>query len=103
MRNINTGKLAFKQMENINSFLEFCYSIGVSRAELFQTVDLYEKHNMGQVCPSARSTGRARPAAPENAPAGCAGARSSVAHGRKQGAVLDPRRPQAVGAAQAQL
>lgn len=47
---INTGNLAFKQMENINKFLEAARALGVRAADLFQTVDLYEGANMTQVC-----------------------------------------------------
>ena len=36
-------------MENINSFLEACKKYGVQSQDLFQTVDLYEKENMGSV------------------------------------------------------
>ena len=50
--------MAFKQMENINNFLEFCYSIGVSKTDLFQTVDLYEATNMPQVINGLASVGR---------------------------------------------
>jgi len=47
--NINKTKMAFKQMENINNFLEWTYSIGVNKADLFQTIDLYENQNIVQV------------------------------------------------------
>lgn len=47
---INTGNLAFKQMENINNFIEAARNMGVRPADLFQTVDLYEANNMTQVC-----------------------------------------------------
>eukprot|EP00049_Salpingoeca_infusionum_P017709 m.354076 g.354076 ORF g.354076 m.354076 type:complete len:306 (-) comp16915_c0_seq1:176-1093(-) len=47
---INNSKMAFKQMENINRFLDFCRSQGVGAADLFQTVALYEAENMTQVC-----------------------------------------------------
>jgi len=46
---INSGNLAFKQMENINNFIEAARNIGVRPADLFQTVDLYEANNMTQV------------------------------------------------------
>ena len=36
-------------MENINNFLNFCYSIGVQKSDSFQTIDLYEAQNMQQV------------------------------------------------------
>jgi hypothetical protein len=50
VKKINTGSLAFKQMENINSFLEFARNKGVKANDLFQTVDLYEASNMTQAC-----------------------------------------------------
>ncbi|KAJ3192080.1 Transgelin [Irineochytrium annulatum] len=45
----NTSNLAFKQMENISNFLVAAEKVGVKKAELFQTVDLYEAKNMVQV------------------------------------------------------
>ena len=36
-------------MENINNFLSGAEKLGVPRADLFQTVDLYEKKNALQV------------------------------------------------------
>ncbi|KAJ3110102.1 Muscle-specific protein 20 [Phlyctochytrium bullatum] len=44
-----TSKLPFKQMENISNFLQAAEKLGVKKAELFQTVDLYEAKNMVQV------------------------------------------------------
>eukprot|EP00300_Choanocystis_sp_HF-7_P030167 c38933_g1_i1.p1 GENE.c38933_g1_i1~~c38933_g1_i1.p1 ORF type:complete len:247 (-),score=46.76 c38933_g1_i1:50-760(-) len=46
---INTNKMPFMMMENIGKYLEACERYGVRRAELFQTVDLYEKQNMTAV------------------------------------------------------
>eukprot|EP00055_Hartaetosiga_balthica_P018627 m.134947 g.134947 ORF g.134947 m.134947 type:complete len:308 (+) comp9790_c0_seq1:168-1091(+) len=46
---INDSKMAFKQMENINNFLEACKGFGVRTNDLFQTVALYEAENMVQV------------------------------------------------------
>ena len=46
---VNKRKQAFCMMENINSFLEACKKYGVQSQDLFQTVDLYEKENMGSV------------------------------------------------------
>eukprot|EP01111_Echinosteliopsis_oligospora_P005320 TRINITY_DN185_c0_g1_i1.p1 TRINITY_DN185_c0_g1~~TRINITY_DN185_c0_g1_i1.p1 ORF type:complete len:198 (+),score=75.38 TRINITY_DN185_c0_g1_i1:70-663(+) len=39
----------FVQMENINSYLNFCRSYGIATTDLFQTVDLYEKKNPNAV------------------------------------------------------
>lgn len=47
---INTGKMAFKLMENISNFLEASTRYGVAKTDLFQTVDLYEAENIPQVC-----------------------------------------------------
>ena len=46
---INTGKMAFKLMENISNFLEAATRYGVAKTDLFQTVDLYEAENIPQV------------------------------------------------------
>ena len=46
---INTGKMAFKLMENISKFLEASTRYGVAKTDLFQTVDLYEAENIPQV------------------------------------------------------
>jgi len=46
IRDINTGKLAFKQMENIGNFLTGCEKLGLKRTDLFMTVDLYEAKNI---------------------------------------------------------
>ncbi|KAJ1930603.1 calponin [Tieghemiomyces parasiticus] len=45
----STSTIAFKQMENISNFLKQAEVMGCRRHELFQTVDLYEKKNPGQV------------------------------------------------------
>jgi len=47
-------------MENINNFLNFCYSIGVVKTDTFQTIDLYEEQNMQQVRASAARRRRRR-------------------------------------------
>lgn len=51
------SSMPFVQMENINKFLSFCSQSGVANLSLFQTVDLFENKNMGQVvlCLSALS------------------------------------------------
>jgi Calponin homology (CH) domain len=41
--------MPFVQMENISNFLAFCGSYGLKTHDLFQTVDLFEAKNMGQV------------------------------------------------------
>ncbi|KAJ3293316.1 hypothetical protein HK104_004582 [Borealophlyctis nickersoniae] len=46
---INAKPLPFLQMENINNFLHAARNLGISDAELFQTVDLYEGKGMQQV------------------------------------------------------
>lgn len=45
----NTMSAPFKQMENIELFLNLCEAYGVPRTGLFQTVDLFECRNMAQV------------------------------------------------------
>ncbi|THD27702.1 Transgelin [Fasciola hepatica] len=45
----NTMTAPFKQMENIQMFLNAAEAYGVPHASLFQTVDLYEARNMAQV------------------------------------------------------
>ncbi len=46
---VNSSSLAFKQMENINNFLQACRNFGVRSDDLFQTVALFEGSNMTQV------------------------------------------------------
>jgi len=45
----NTLSAPFKQMENIQVFLNFAEQYGVKKTSLFQTVDLFEGRNMAQV------------------------------------------------------
>ncbi|CDS42345.1 calponin [Echinococcus multilocularis] len=45
----NTSKISFKMMENIETFINACAAYGVPKTGLFQTVDLFEMRNMGQV------------------------------------------------------
>ncbi|CDS36137.1 calponin homolog [Echinococcus multilocularis] len=45
----NTMSAPFKQMENIQIFLDATEAYGVPKTSLFQTVDLYESRNMSQV------------------------------------------------------
>lgn len=54
----NQSKMAFKMMENIGNFLSACERYGVGKANLFQTVDLYENQNMGQVVNAIHALGR---------------------------------------------
>eukprot|EP00730_Choanoeca_flexa_P020005 TRINITY_DN9780_c0_g1_i2.p2 TRINITY_DN9780_c0_g1~~TRINITY_DN9780_c0_g1_i2.p2 ORF type:complete len:302 (+),score=102.17 TRINITY_DN9780_c0_g1_i2:189-1094(+) len=49
IKKVNKSGLAFKQMENINSFLDYAGRRGVQANDLFQTVSLYEAQNMTQV------------------------------------------------------
>ncbi|XP_071953658.1 muscle-specific protein 20-like [Antedon mediterranea] len=49
IKNVNKGKAAFAMMENIGNFLAACERYGVSKKDLFQTVDLYDNHNMARV------------------------------------------------------
>jgi len=46
---VNTMAVPFKQMENIQLFINFCKNYGVPKGALFQTVDLFEGRNMAQV------------------------------------------------------
>ena len=50
--------MAFKMMENISNFLSACEVYGVTRNDLFQTVDLYEGQNMVQVVNGIHALGR---------------------------------------------
>ena len=54
----NKMKVPFKQMENINNFLSACEKYGLSKTDLFQTVDLYEQQNMWQVVLCLYALGR---------------------------------------------
>ncbi|OAJ39911.1 hypothetical protein BDEG_23708 [Batrachochytrium dendrobatidis JEL423] len=55
-----TSKMPFKQasMENIGTFLQALDKLGVPKMEQFQTVDLFEGKNMGQVVDSIFSLSR---------------------------------------------
>lgn len=55
---INQTRFAFNMMENIANFLSAIEAYGVSRNDLFQTVDLYEKVNMVQVINTIHALGR---------------------------------------------
>ena len=54
----NHSKMAFRMMENIGRFLKAIEEYGVSQNDSFQTVDLYEKTNMGQVVDTIHALGR---------------------------------------------
>ena len=58
VKKVNHQKMAFKQMENISYFLEFCEKQGVKKMDQFQTVDLYEKQNLAQVVSTLQALGR---------------------------------------------
>jgi len=58
VKKINTGSMAFKQMENIGNFLSFCEGLGCSKTDMFQTVDLYEAANIPQVINGIFALGR---------------------------------------------
>ncbi|XP_072172724.1 myophilin-like isoform X1 [Diadema setosum] len=49
IKKVNTQSFAFKQMENISSFLKAAEAYGVPNSSLFQTVDLYEEQDVGSV------------------------------------------------------
>lgn len=51
-------QMPFIQMENIGNFLRACEKYGVSKTDLFQTVDLYECQNMVQVINTIQALGR---------------------------------------------
>jgi len=62
---INTGGVQFKMMENSGNFSKAARAYGVSVQDLFQTADLYEKHDLVAVCNSIHSLGRATYSHPE--------------------------------------
>jgi hypothetical protein len=50
IKKINTSSMAFKQMENIQNFLQFVENVaGVPKHESFQTVDLFEGQDPNSV------------------------------------------------------
>ncbi|TDH72903.1 hypothetical protein CCR75_007109 [Bremia lactucae] len=55
---IQTAPMPFKQMENISAFVRACRTIGVAEFELFETVDLYNQTNLGQVVQCIHALGR---------------------------------------------
>ena len=58
IRKVNESKMAFKMMENIGNFLSACEKYGLVKADLFQTVDLYEGENIPQVINGLHALGR---------------------------------------------
>ncbi len=58
VKKINTGKMAFKMMENIGNFLVAAGKYGLQKSDSFQTVDLYEAENMAQVINTIHALGR---------------------------------------------
>lgn len=58
VKKIQESKMAFKCMENINSFLEAARNMGVPSQELFQTVDLWERQNLNAVIICLQALGR---------------------------------------------
>ncbi|GMF16214.1 unnamed protein product [Phytophthora lilii] len=55
---IQSSTMPFKQMENVSSFVRACRSIGVAEFDLFETVDLYNQKNLGQVVQCIHALGR---------------------------------------------
>eukprot|EP01086_Lenisia_limosa_P013222 TRINITY_DN42136_c0_g1_i1.p1 TRINITY_DN42136_c0_g1~~TRINITY_DN42136_c0_g1_i1.p1 ORF type:complete len:165 (+),score=76.74 TRINITY_DN42136_c0_g1_i1:206-700(+) len=58
IKKINKMKMPFMQMENISNYLTACTALGVPAPELFQTVDLFEKQNMGAVVQNIHALSR---------------------------------------------
>lgn len=58
IKKIQTSKMAFKCMENINAFVEGAKQCGVPAVETFQTVDLWERQNLNSVVICIQSLGR---------------------------------------------
>ena len=55
------SKIAFKQMENIGMFLQACEQYGIVKTDLFQTVDLFDNTNIGQVVQTICALGNVTP------------------------------------------
>ncbi|ORZ35807.1 calponin homology domain-containing protein [Catenaria anguillulae PL171] len=65
---IQRSNMPFKQMENISMFLKGAEGLGCKAYELFQTVDLYEDKNFGQVVIALSSFARHAHKAGKNVP-----------------------------------
>ncbi|KAF0298608.1 Myophilin [Amphibalanus amphitrite] len=61
VKKVQQSKMAFKCMENINSFLAAAKNLGVTSDELFQTVDLWEQQNLHSVVICLQALGRKAP------------------------------------------
>ncbi|KAI1286969.1 Muscle-specific protein 20 [Halotydeus destructor] len=57
-KRIYKGKMAFKCMENIEQFLKLALEFGVASQETFQTIDLWERHNLNGVIICLQSLAR---------------------------------------------
>jgi len=55
---INTSKMPFKEMENVDAYIKACTTIGVPSQYSFMTVDLYEAKNLNQVIQNLMSLKR---------------------------------------------
>ncbi|KAI9998595.1 hypothetical protein PInf_003144 [Phytophthora infestans] len=55
---IQSSSMPFKQMENVSAFVRACRSIGVAEFDLFETIDLYNQKNLGQVVQCIHALGR---------------------------------------------
>jgi len=65
---IQRSNMPFKQMENIQTFLQGSEKLGCPKFELFQTIDLYEDKNFGQVILAISSFARHAHKAGKSAP-----------------------------------
>eukprot|EP01100_Stratorugosa_tubuloviscum_P012111 TRINITY_DN55_c0_g1_i1.p1 TRINITY_DN55_c0_g1~~TRINITY_DN55_c0_g1_i1.p1 ORF type:complete len:140 (-),score=64.82 TRINITY_DN55_c0_g1_i1:133-552(-) len=61
---INTGRMPFLQMENINAYINACSLLGMKTTDLFQTVDLFEAKNMTAVLTNLYTLGMFAPNIP---------------------------------------
>ena len=57
VKKINTSKLAFKQMENVSNFTRAMKKLGVRETDCFDTIDLFEAHDIAKVLQSLESLG----------------------------------------------